>query len=170
MSPRSIIFALMAIVFFIAPAHAQFSFGGDEDILIDAVKATYKGQETILEGSVDVRQGTAQILSDTMHIYRDKAADDTGQSVALGVVTRIEAEGNFTYITPESTVTGARGVYERATGIITITGNVKVVQASGNVANTDKLIYDVKTETIRFTGNCLGKRCNNRSSIRIEER
>ena len=167
---RLFAFCLFFAAAFAAPAQAQFSFGGDEDILIDAVKATYKGQETILEGSVDVRQGTAQIFSDIMHIYREKAAPTNEQSAALGVVTRIEAEGNFKYITPDSTVTGQRGVYERITGIITITGNVKVVQASGNVANTDKLIYDVKTETIRFTGNCLGKRCKNRSSIRIGER
>ncbi|MGJ8562888.1 MAG: LptA/OstA family protein [Alphaproteobacteria bacterium] len=166
---KSFIALISLFMLMLAPAaHAQLNFGGDADILIDAEKATYKGRTTILEGAVDVRQGNAQIFSDTMNIYRAEAVPNAEESVALGAVTRIEAEGNFKYITLESTVTGNRGVYERSAGIITVTGNVKVVQKSGNTASTDRLIYNVKTETIRFAGDCLGKQCQDRPSIRIK--
>jgi len=64
-------------------------------------------------------------------------------------------------------VTGDRGVYERDKGIITVTGNVKVRQPGGNTASTDKLVYNVKTETIRFSGQCQGNDCSGRPTIRL---
>ncbi len=151
----------------VMPASAQISYDGDADIYIDAEKATYKGLKTILEGAVDVKQGSARILSDIMYIYREETPENIGENAPMGEVSRIEAEGNFRYVTPDSTVTGNRGVYQRSTGIIVVTGNVKVVQASGNSATTDRLTYNVKTETIRFEGDCLGKECKDRPSIRI---
>ena len=104
-----------------------------------------------------------------MHIYRAKADEGVDGSIKMGAVTRIEAEGNFVYITPDTRVTGQRGVYEKATNMITVTGNVRVKQASGNTAQTDKLFYNTKPETIRFKGDCLGKNCKSRSTIRIAD-
>ena len=150
-----------------AAAQDPLSLGGDADILIVAEKATYKGRETLLQGQVDVRQGKAQILSDRMKIFRDPADDSSTPGVELGAVSRIEAEGNFVYITPENRVTGDRGVYVKQTGVITVTGNVKVRQPGGNSATTDKLIYNVNTDTIRFAGNCIGADCKDRPTIRI---
>lgn len=149
------------------PAQAQFAYGGDSDIFIDAEKATYKGNLTILEGSVDIRQGETRLLSDIMDIYRDETPQTSAEGVPMGAVTRIVAKGNFKYITPDSLVTGDKGVYERKTGIIVVTGNVVVTQPSGNTATTDRLTYNVKTETILFEGNCLGKTCESRPTLRI---
>lgn len=165
---RPVLSLAAAALFLPLPASAQFSVDGDEDIIINAEKATYRGRQTILEGKVDVKQGDATIQSDKMNIYRADASQTATEGLALGEVTLIEAEGNFVYITPESTVKGNRGVYERLSGIITVTGNVTVVQKSGSTASTDKLIYNVKTETIRFTGNCVGQGCGGRSTLRIE--
>lgn len=150
------------------PAQAQFNFGGNSDIYIVAEKATYKGRLTILEGDVKVRQGESQIHSDIMHIFREDAPKNSDASAPLGAVKRIEAMGNFKYSTPENTVIGTKGVYKRSTGIIVVTGNVKVRQQSGNTATTDRLTYNVKTETIRFQGDCLGKECQDRPTIRIK--
>lgn len=148
---------------------SPLNLGGNEDILVKAQTATYKGRTTLLNGDVDVRQGTSQIFSDTMDIFRAEADPNAEGSVTLGAVTRIEADGNFRYITPEDTVTGDRGVYERTTGIITVTGDVRVKQMGGNTARTDRLIYNVKTETIRFAGDCLGKQCQGRPSLTIRQ-
>jgi len=155
---------LLAVV--ATPVQAQV-FGGDEPIKILAEKATYEGGLTILVGNVDVTQGTARIRSDKMNIYRSKADEGTSGSLKLGAVNRIDARGNFRYTTPDNNVTGDRGVYERDKGIITVTGNVKVKQANGNMASTDKLIYNVKTESIRFSGKCQGSDCSGRPTIRI---
>lgn len=156
-------FIFMALV---APTHAQV-FGGDEPIRVLAEEATYEGGLTVLVGNVDVTQGTARIRSDKMNIYRSETNDETNASLKLGAVNRIDARGNFRYTTPENNVTGDRGVYERDKGIITVTGNVKVKQPGGNTATTDKLIYNVNTETIRFSGKCQGSDCSGRPSIRL---
>jgi lipopolysaccharide export system protein LptA len=149
-------------------AHAQFSFDGDEQILIDADKATYEGELTILEGNVDVRQGSATIYSDQMKIYR--AADSTGGETSgdLGVVSRIEASGNFKYVTPDNTVTGNRGVYERSTGLIIVTGDVKLIQPSGSRVSGEKLTYNIKSKSARFGDTCRGENCNGRVTFNIK--
>ena len=148
------------------PAQAQI-FGGDDPIKVLAEQATYEGGLTILVGNVDVTQGVARIQSDTMNIYRAKADAETADSLKLGAVIKIDARGNFRYTTPDNDVSGDRGVYERARGIITVTGNVKVKQPGGNTATTDKLVYNVNTETIRFSGQCQGSDCSGRPTIRI---
>jgi len=131
------------------PSHAQV-FGGDEPIKVLAEKATYEGDLTVLVGNVDVTQGVARIKSDRMNIYRSKANEETSGSLKLGAVNRIDARGNFRYTTPENNVTGDRGVYER-----------------GNTASTDKLVYNVNTETIRFSGKCQGSDCSGRPTITL---
>lgn len=162
---RAILSALI-LTSMAVPAQAQV-FGGDEPIKVLAEKATYEGGLTVLVGNVDVTQGVARIRSDNMKIYRSEADGETSGSLKLGAVNRIDARGNFRYSTPENNVTGDRGVYERDKGIITVTGNVQVQQPGGNTASTDKLIYNVKTETIRFSGECQGSDCSGRPSIRI---
>lgn len=157
----ALIFATIA-----APAQAQV-FGGDEPIKVLAEQATYEGGLTVLVGNVDVTQGVARIRSDKMDIYRSEADGETSGSLKLGAVNRIDARGNFRYTTPDNNVTGDRGVYERDKGIITVTGNVQVKQPGGNTASTDKLIYNVNTETIRFSGKCQGSDCSGRPTIRI---
>lgn len=147
-----------------APAYGQV-LGGDDPIKILAEKATYEGNLTVLEGDVDVTQGTARIQSNIMNIYRSERENDAAVEVKLGAVTRIDARGNFRYTTPDNFVSGNRGIYERAKGIITVTGNVKVKQPGGNTASTDKLIYNVKTDTIRFSGQCQGNDCSGRPRI-----
>jgi len=159
---------LLTVFLVAAPAQAQFSFGGDEPILIEAKKATYKGNLTVLTGNVDVRQGDAQILSDEMKIYRKSGKDESVASSTLGVVTRIEASGNFEYITPENKVTGTRGVYVRETGQITVTGNVELTQPSGSTVRGDKLTYFIKTKNARIGDACVGENCSGRVQFEIE--
>jgi len=136
------------------------SFGEDTPINITADTATYKGGLTVLTGNVDVKQGEDRTQSNEMDIFREEAKNGASGSLKLGAIRRIDAKGNFRYTTPENIVTGDRGVYQRHKEIMTVTGKVKVKQPSGNTAETNKLIYNVKTETIRFTGDCQGQGCN----------
>ncbi len=153
-------------------ALAQLGFGGNEIILVDAKKATYKGSLTILSGNVDVKQGDVRINSDTMDLFRDERksanADSITSSLQLGNISKIIAKGNFKYTSPENIVTGDEGVYERISGILTVTGNVTVIQPGGNKASTEKLVYNLKNDTIRFGDNCMGANCNGRSKIQIK--
>ena len=137
------------------------AFGNDTPINITADTASYKGGITVLTGNVDVTQGKNRTQSNEMDIFREEAKKDASGSIKLGPIRRIDAKGNFRYTTPENRVTGDRGVYERGKEIMTVTGKVKVRQSNGSTAETDKLIYNVKSETIRFTGNCQGQGCSN---------
>ncbi len=135
------------------------AFGGDTPINVTADQATYMGGLTVLSGNVDVKQGLNRTKSNEMDIFRTEAGDDEKGSLKLGKIRRIDAKGNFRYTTPDTDVTGDRGVYQSQKEIMTITGKVKVKQSSGNTAETNKLIYNVKTESIRFTDNCKGGSC-----------
>ncbi len=142
-------------------------FGGSGPIAVKAQSATYQGGLTVLVDNVDVTQNTARLRADKMEIYRAAINDKSAGSLKLGEVERIVAFGNFHYTTPETTVKGDKGVYERAQDTITITGEVRVVQKSGNKAVTDRLVYNVRTEAIRFAGDCEGGECTARPTVRI---
>jgi len=116
---------------------------------VEAEKATYNGNVTLLSGNVRVRQGDANIKSDEMEVYREKNASDITGNLSLGAVTRIVAIGNFSYRTPEDVVTGNKGVYNRTAGIITVTGNVSVGKPGSSRLSGEKLVYDLKTKRAR---------------------
>jgi len=150
-------------------AFAQFAFGGDAPIAVNAEKATYKGGLTVLEGEVDVRQSDVRIQSNQMDIFRAEANPGDNASVKLGDVTKIVAIGNFRYTSPENSVNGNRGVYERDKGIITVTGNVTFSTTEGSTVKGEKLIYDVNKKTAKFGNTCRGENCEGeRVNIRIE--
>lgn len=144
-----------------APVSAQFGFEGDGLIDVKATEATYKGGITILTGDVIVKQDGAVITADKMTIYRAESANSR-TALKLGEITRIVAEGNFTYTAPENTVTGDRGVYKRNQRQIDVFGNVRLKQPEGNFVDSDTLIYDLKTKRARFKNDCTGQDCDGR--------
>jgi len=150
---------ISAVSFMPQLACAQFAFGGDAPIAVNAKTATYKGGLTVLEGDVDVRQSGIRIQSNTMNIYRAETNPEDDSSVKLGDVTRIVAIGNFRYTSPENSVQGKQGIYERDKGIITVTGNVTFKTSGGATVNGEKLIYNVKKQTAKFGDSCKGENC-----------
>ena len=137
------------VVLAAAPASAQFGFQGDGLIDVKASEATYKGSITILTGDVIVKQDGAVITANKMTIYRAETADGRA-ALKLGEITRIVAEGNFSYEAPENKVTGDRGVYKRNQKQIDVFGNVVLQQPSGNVIESDTLFYDLEKKRARF--------------------
>jgi len=129
-----------------------FGFGGDGPIDITAERGIYYGTRTDLRGDVRVIQDGAVLTSDEMDIYRTRKTGSTEGSLKLGAIRRIEAEGNFHYVTDENDIRGDRGVYERDKRIMTVTGNVVVIQPNGNRVETQKLIYNTRTKSVQFSG------------------
>jgi len=175
MNNRIAIYVLAALMSFSATSFAQESFGtSDAPIFVKAEKATYKGNLTLLHDKVNVQQGEAVIMSDKMEIHRQEKAetetDAAEGSLSLGAVTKIIATGNFRYENPETTVTGNKGIYYRNRGVIVVTDNVKVSQPSGSVVTGDKMVYDLKTDRVKFGDECSGNDCDGgRVSIQIGE-
>jgi len=146
----------------------SFGFAGDGPINVKADKGIYQGDKTDLRGNVRVVQDGAVITSDRMNIFRlqESGGSDTG-SVKLGAVSKIIATGNFHYKSAENDIRGGKGVYQRDKNIMTVTGDVTVLQPGGNRVQAQQLTYNTKTETIRFSGQCLGRGCKGNGRTRI---
>ena len=119
---------------------------------------------TILTGQVDVRQGDNRILADKMKIYGGVAG--VGGASAENDISRIEATGNFYYITPEQEVRGNNGVYVQSNDTFTVTGDVILLQGE-NVVTGETLIYNLTTEEARVVGTCKGRRCGSKGRVKI---
>jgi len=140
-----------------------------EFVFKDGVNAkiyqVYSGGTTNLfaespDKTVTVKQGDAGLNARDIQILRREATSDADGSLRLGEVNKIIATDNFLYQTPETNVAGDQGVYERDKSLITVTGNVRVRQPGGNVALTERLVYNTTLETVRFSGQCQGQNCD----------
>ena len=149
------------------PDQPIFGFDGDGPIAVKAERATYQDGTTDLSGDVVVQQDDSVLFANEMQILRDKATVESAGSIRLGAVRQIIAEGNFRYQSDANDVRGDRAVYERDTSIMTVTGDVTVVQPDGNTVSTDRLVYDTVNETIRFSGQCQGRDCGTGQRTRI---
>ena len=148
-----------------------FGFGGEGPINITARRADYFDGRTDLAGDVVVVQQGATVYSDDMVILREARENAAAGSISLGAVREITGTGNFRYVSADNDVRGQKGVYSRDTGRVVVTGDVRVVQPGGNTVSTDRLTYDTRTETIRFSGNCQGRDCggSGRTNITIRQ-
>ena len=145
-------------------AHAQFARNNSAPIDATADDIVNSGGTTILTGQVDVRQGDTRILADRMKIFGGVAA--AGGSAAETDISRIEATGNFYYITPEQEVRGNNGIYVQSTDTFTVRGDVILLQGE-NVVTGDTLIYNLTTEEARVVGSCKGRRCGSKGRVKI---
>jgi len=143
-----------------APAQAQFAGKSKAPVDLIADEIQSEGSTTTLRGQVDVRQGDVRVLADEVQIF----GASTGESVSN--VTRIVANGNFYYISPEQEVRGDQGIYERATDTFTVTGNVILLQGEDNIVTGNKLFYNVGNKTARMVGNCKGRRCGTTGRVK----
>ena len=157
-----LVFSLFACTIFPMAAAAQFIPGSNAATTISADHADYRGDQTVLTGQVDVRQGDIRVLADKMTVY------STGQgSLAQSGFSRIVAEGNFYYLTGDQEVRGEKGVYTKTDNTFVVTGNVILRQKDGNVITGDKLYYNLDTKHARVVGSCSGRRCGSNGRVNI---
>ena len=159
-------FTVVALLMTAMPLTAQAQFARNNDAPIDATADDIinAGGTTTLTGQVDVRQGGTRILADQMKIFGGVAA--AGGSSAASDISRIEASGNFYYITPEQEVRGNNGVYVQSTDTFTVTGDVILLQGE-NVVTGETLIYNLTTQEARVVGTCKGRRCGSKGRVKI---
>ncbi len=152
---------VIAPMIFTPMAHAQFA-GSSAPVDITSDKVSYQGEVTMLTGGVDVRQGDVRVLADEMAVYTTSAG-----ALSQDGISRIVANGNFYYLTPEQDVRGDRGVYTRTDDTFVVTGNVIMKQADGNVITGEKLIYNLTTKNAVVIGNCEGRKCGSKGRVNI---
>jgi hypothetical protein len=147
---------------------SSFAFGGDGPVKISAKTGIYQGDKTDLRENVRVIQEGAVVTSDQMDIFRVKEeSGPDAPSVKLGAIRLIVATGNFRYVTDENDIRGRKGVYERDKNIMTVTGDVVVIQPDGRRIKSEKMTYNTQTGQVRFSGDCSAPGCKGSGRTRI---
>lgn len=87
-------------------------------------------------GNVEALQGRTRLRSDSMKVYGVKG--NCGQADSL------VADGNVYYVTADRNVRADHATYDAGSEVITLTGNVIIVQGK-NVVRADKAVINTKT-------------------------
>ena len=145
-------------------ASAQFSTDSKSPVTGSADDVDYRPNLTIFSGQVDVRQGDVRILSDKMRVHTTNGASG---SDSIDGAHKIEAIGNFYYLTPDQEVRGHQGIYLKSTETFTVTGDVVLLQGDGNVVTGDRLVYNLTDGTAIVNGTCKGRKCGSKGRVNI---
>ena len=145
-------------------ASAQFSTDGDSPVTGSADDVDYRPNLTIFSGQVDVRQGDVRILSDKMRVH---TINGSSGAESIDGAHKIEAIGNFYYLTPDQEVRGDQGIYLKSTETFTVTGDVVLLQGDGNVVTGEKLVYNLTDGTATVNGSCKGRKCGSKGRVNI---
>ena len=154
-----------AALFLAVPSlsHAQFSTDSSAPTILDADDAfTEKGIITLV-GQADIRQGDIRLLADKVQIY---TSGESAGLIGTSGFERMEATGNFYYITPEQEVRGNKGVYTRANDSFVVTGDVVLLQ-DNSVVTGDRLDYNLTTREANVLGKCDGRKCRKGQRVSI---
>lgn len=139
------IFALWGLVlatFLLAsPADSQNALmAGDQplEILADeGIEWRREERVYIARGNARAIQGDTQLSAAVLRAYYTEGADGS-----TGNIFRVEAEGSVVIKTPQQTVTGQKGVYDIAQGVMVLTGdNLKLETPTDIVTARDSLEY-----------------------------
>ena len=133
-----------------AAAFSGFSSVSRDLIQIEADTLEVRDSEKIAvySGNVRVRQGDTLLRTSHLRIHY---SGNIEQNVPGGSVRRIEATGKVVVTANGQTASGDTAVFEMATDIITLTGNV-VLSEAGNVVKGEKLVVNLKTKKAQMAG------------------
>lgn len=146
------LFAGLAGAAAIAPAAAQIG-ASDEPIQITSTKdAVYSRSQGVFTFSENVRvvQGGSQLTSDSLTVYCART-EMPAAAESCDPISRIIAEGQVIYTTPNEKIRGDRAEYDYAADVITITGIVILSRGDEGVMRGTKVIYDVGRGTVAVT-------------------
>jgi lipopolysaccharide export system protein LptA len=116
----------------------------DQPISFGADAGEYVGNTVTLRGRAELVQGDNRLRADSV-----SGLSQTGES-------RIEANGNVYFVTPEQTIRGDKAVYTTGDDMIVVTGDVILTQGQ-NVLTGSRLTYNVRTETARIEAGGQGR-------------
>jgi len=130
---NKLVVTLAALIALAMPSFAQISSeGGPIYINSERTESLELERKVLLIGNVDIQQGDARLRADTVTmIFAERPEGATQTSTVgggFGQVQTMIAEGNVFYITAEMKAKGDRGVYDAASDVITMTGNVALLR------------------------------------------
>jgi lipopolysaccharide export system protein LptA len=144
---------LIALALGAAPAGAalaQLAPASNGPIDVEADQLLAQNQQCVAtwKGSVEARQGTSRLRSDTLSLYEKVGGTGTqttaGVSSKCGDPVKMVADGSVYYTTPQEVVKGDHAVYLAENKTITVTGDVVISQGK-NVVVGNRLVIDTDT-------------------------
>lgn len=133
------------------PAPAPFDTDEPIDISADEVDVRQNERLVVFSGNVVALQGDMRLAADKISVHYsggDSAAAEDEGGVA-GRIERLEANGNVTVTRPDQVVRAASAYYRMADNQVVMSGNVTATHKK-NVINSEKVIVDLKANTIRL--------------------
>jgi lipopolysaccharide export system protein LptA len=118
----------------------------DQPMTIEADKATYKEKEgvSIYQGNVHLSQGTLKLHGDSLTVYMTN--DHIDKAILTGnPATAVQRPDNADV---DQHAEAQRIEYEAAAGLMTLTGDARVWQSDGRELRSDKIIYNITTNTV----------------------
>ena len=111
-----------------------------------------KERVAVAEGNAEAQDETRRIQADKLTaFFSDTPSANQGTSKDRGDIRIVVAEGNVVLRTDKETVRGAKGEYNRETGIAKLEGTVSLVRGENQVAGGFAII-DTKAGTSRLFG------------------
>lgn len=131
------------------PAAAQLARNSDApvDLTADELEVLNAQCLSIWRGSAEALQDQSRLRADVLKTFFQVTGSTrtaSASSANCGALSRIEAEGNVFYVTPEQRVRGRNAVYDAANETITVTGDVVAAQGQ-NVLRGERLVINVRT-------------------------
>lgn len=153
------ILILMAAALMPAPALAQIGGqGGPMDISADRLETFDTERRAVFSGNVDAAQGEANLRSDQLEVFfTQRPGTATAAGANWGEIDRVIATGEVFYVTPGEVARSQRAVYQLTTATIVMTGGV-VLRRGENVIQGDCLVVDLETNNSRINApGCTGE-------------
>lgn len=117
---------------FAMPAAAQLSSeGGPIAVNSDRTETLERQNKVLVIGNVDIQQGTARLRANkvTLLFAGNGQSSSSGLASGFGEIKTMIAEEEVFYVTPEVKATGDRATYDNKSGVITMTGNIKLMRS-----------------------------------------
>ena len=148
---RSAAAALLVSMGAIGAPMAQIRGDGPVEIAADSTEILQSQNVTVFRGNVEVVQNDSRLRCSELRIQYTQRRGGGGGSTSgqMGDPERYICEGPVWYVTPREVARGNNAVFQVATDIITLTGDV-VLRQGQNVATGDKLTVNTRTNDSRL--------------------
>lgn len=138
-----------AVVGTAAPALAQeWTFNPNAPLDVSAPEQAAFDQQNCtgeLRGNVEINQDRVRLRARTMKTQATKRGG------SCDGITRVEADGEVFYVTPNERVRADHAVYDLRADTVTFTGGVIVVRGD-NVTSSDRLVVNLRTNDFTLGG------------------
>ena len=135
----------------------------------DSIQYWSKEKVAVAQGNAEAQDDTRRIKADRLTaFFSDAPASSNSSTIQQGEIRIVQAEGNVVLRTAKETVRGARGEYNRDTGIAKVEGNVVMTQGENQLSGGFAVV-DTKAGTSRLFGSAAeAKTSSPRADARVK--